>query len=191
MAETTTESAKTEKEAAPAKTPRPRRSAKSRAVEKVARSFFEGTAAHDVDAILGHWAEDGVEDIVPVGVFRGKKEIEGFVRGFLGSSSDLEVTVGRVVTDDSRAVVEWRFQGTFDGPFMGLEPNGKRIDLRGTDILEIEDDKVKRLTAYYDSTAFARQVGMMPAQDSGAERAMKNAFNAVTKVRKAIDERRA
>jgi steroid delta-isomerase-like uncharacterized protein len=190
MAETTTHEPKTEKKEGAAKTPRPRRSAKSRAVEKVARSFFEATGAHDVDKAVEYWADDGVEDIVPVGVFRGKKEIEAWARGFLGASSDLEVTVDRVITDDTRAVVEWRFRGTFDGPFQGLEPTGKKIDLRGTDIIEIEDNEIKRLTAYYDSTAFARQIGMMPAQDSGAERAMKNAFNAMTKVRKAIDERR-
>src|SRR4051794_4828315 len=191
MAETTTNAPKTEKTEGAAKTPRPRRSAKSRAVEKVARSFFEAVGARDVDRVLEFWVDDGVEDVVPVGVFRGKKEIADFVRGFLESSSDLEITINRVVTDDSRAVVEWRFRGTFDGqPFQGLEPNGKTIDLRGTDILEIEDDKVKRLTAYYDSTSFARQVGMMPPQDSGAERAMKNAFNTMTKVRRAIDERR-
>jgi steroid delta-isomerase-like uncharacterized protein len=190
MAETTTKAPKTEKKESPAKTPRPRRSAKSRAVEKVARSFFEATGAHDVDKALEYWSDDGVEEIVPVGVFRGKKEIEAWARGFLGASSDLEVTLDRVITDDTHAVVEWRFRGTFDGPFQGLEPTGKKIDLRGTDILEIEDDKVKRLTAYYDSTAFARQIGMMPSQDSGAERAMKNAFNTMTKVRRAIEERR-
>ena len=190
MAETTTKAPKTEKKEGAAKTSRPRRSAKSRAVEKVARSFFEAVGNHDVEAALEYWADDGVEDVVPVGVFRGKKEIEAWARGFLGASSDLEVTLDRVITDDTRAVVEWRFRGTFDGPFQGLEPNGKKIDLRGTDILEIEDDKLNRLTAYYDSTAFARQIGLMPAQDSAAERAMKNAFNTMTKVRKAIDERR-
>ena len=190
MAETTTQEPKTEKKEGAAKTPRPRRSAKSRAVEKLVRSFFEATGAHDVDKAVEYGADDGVEDIVPVGVFRGKKEIEAWARGFLGASSDLEVTLDRVITDDTRAVVEWRFRGTFDGPFQGLEPTGKKIDLRGTDIIEIEDNEIKRLTAYYDSTAFARQIGMMPAQDSGAERAMKNAFNAMTKVRKAIDERR-
>jgi hypothetical protein len=30
---------------------------------------------------------------------------------------------------------------------------------------------------------------MLPPQDSGAERAMKGAFNAVTRVRKAVNER--
>jgi steroid delta-isomerase-like uncharacterized protein len=184
MPETTTEPAK--KPAA-----KPRRSAKSRAVEKTAREFFEAMGAHDPERMLEIWADDGVEDVVPAGrVFRGKKEISGFLRGFLGSSSDLEVTLDRVIADDSRALVEWRFRGTFDGSFEGLEPTGKKLDLRGVDILEIEDDKVTRVTAYYDSSTFARQVGMLPPLDSGAEKAMKGAFNAVTKVRKAIDERR-
>ena len=51
------------------------------------------------------------------------------------------------------------------------------------------DGKVEENTIYYDGAEFARQVGMMPPQDSGAERAMKGAFNALTKARKAITER--
>jgi steroid delta-isomerase-like uncharacterized protein len=184
MAETTTKTPK--KPAA-----KPRRSAKSRAVEKTAREFFAALGTHEPDAVLELWADHGVEEVVPAGeVYRGKGEIGGFLRAFLGSSSDLEVTVDRVIADDSRAVVEWRFRGTFDGSFEGVEPTGKKIDLRGTDILEFEDGKVTRLTAYYDASTFARQVGMLPPQDSGAEKAMKSAFNTVTKLRKAIDERR-
>jgi steroid delta-isomerase-like uncharacterized protein len=171
---------------------KPRRSAKSRAVEKTAREFFAALGSHEPDAVLEYWVDHGVEEVVPDGqVYRGKSEIGGFLRGFLGASSDLEVTVNRLIADDSRALVEWRFAGTFDGAYQGLEPTGRKIDLRGTDILEIEDGKVTRLTAYYDASTFARQVGLLPSQDSGAEKAMKGAFNTVTKVRKAIDERRS
>ena len=173
-----------------ARTPKPRRSAKSREVEAHARSYFEAVGARDMERILDHWADDGIEEIIPMGVFRGKDEIRGFAEGLLGASSDLEVIVERVVADDTRAVVEWRFRGTFDGPSQGIEPTFKPFEMRGADILEIEDGKNKRLTAYYDSMEFARKIGMMPPQDSGAERAMKSAFNAVTKVRKAVEERR-
>ena len=41
-------------------------------------------------------------------------------------------------------------------------------------------------TAYYDGASFARQVGMLPSEGSGAERAMKGAFNAVTKMRRRV-----
>jgi hypothetical protein len=56
--------------------------------------------------------------------------------------------------------------------------------------LEVEDGEIVSNTAYYDGMDFARQVGLMPPQDSGAERAMKGAVNAVTRVRKALNERR-
>ncbi len=67
-------------------------------------------------------------------------------------------------------------------------PNGKRIELRGTDCLEIDDEgKITRNTAAYDGAAFARGLGLMPAENSGAEKAMRGAFNAVTKLRKAVE----
>ncbi len=45
---------------------------------------------------------------------------------------------------------------------------------------------IVRGTAYYDGAAFARAIGMLPPEDSGAERAMITGFNAVTKLRKAV-----
>jgi hypothetical protein len=81
--------------------------------------------------------------------------------------------------------------GTFSGgAFQGLEPSGRHVELRGLDLFELEDGAVKSNTAYYDGMEFARGIGLLPAQDSGAERAMKNAFNVVTKVRRAVNERR-
>ena len=81
-------------------------------------------------------------------------------------------------------------EGTFDGRrSRASTPTGKHIEIRGLDLLEMEDGEIVSNTAYYDGMAFARQVGMMPPQDSGAERAMKSAFNALTKARR--DDRRA
>ena len=68
----------------------------------------------------------------------------------------------------------------------GVEPTGRRIDIRGLDLLEIEEGEIVSNTAYYDGASFARQVGMLPAEGSGAERAMKGAFNAFTKMRRRV-----
>jgi hypothetical protein len=46
-----------------------------------------------------------------------------------------------------------------------------------------------RNTAYYDGAAFARAVGLLPPQESGAERAMLGAFNGATKLRAMLRER--
>jgi steroid delta-isomerase-like uncharacterized protein len=175
-----------------AKASKPRRSAKSRAVEEHARSYFDAVAARDLDAMVGHWVADGIDDIVAVGVLRGQAEIRGFFEELFAAAPDFELTVRRVVADDRHAVVEWRITGTFTGgPWQGIEPTGGLLELRGLDILEIEDKKILSNTAYSDGAATARQLGMLPAQDSGAERAMKGAFNAMTRLRKTIRERTA
>jgi steroid delta-isomerase-like uncharacterized protein len=123
-------------------------------------------------------------------MLRGPREIESFFRETFAAVPDAETSVGRVIAGDGQVAVEWRMEGHFTGtPFQGIEPTGKRIEVRGFDLLEIEDGKIRSNTAYYDGAAFARQVGMLPAQDSGAERAMKTAFNSITKARRAIAQR--
>ena len=194
MAETgtrTNDQAAATKEAEEPKAPRRRRITKRKAVEAHARSYFEALAARDPEAIVSHWHEDGVDDVVPLGVKRGRQEIEQMFREMFAAAPDLETTVTRIVAGEKEAAVEWRMRGTFNGaPFQGIEPTGRPLELRGLDMLEIEDGKIARITGYYDGAEYARQIGMLPPHDSGAERAMTSVFNTVTKVRRAVNERR-
>ncbi len=186
MAESTTDDEKVASKA-PAK---PKRVSKRKAVEQHARSYIEALGGRDIEAIGEHWSPEGVEELVPIGVLRGREEVKDFFRGLFASMPDAETKLERVVAGESSAAVEWRMTGTFTGaPFQGVDPTGKQIEMRGLDLLEIEDGLIASNTAYFDNMSFARQVGMMPPLDSGAERAMKNTFNAFTKARKMIQDR--
>jgi steroid delta-isomerase-like uncharacterized protein len=170
--------------------PKPKRISRRKRVEAHARSYFDALGARDIRAIGDHWREDGVAEIVPLGLFRGRAEVMDFFRETFAAAPDMETTVHRVVAAEQSVAVEWRMEGTFDGePFQGIDPTGKRLEIRGFDLLEIEDDEIVSNTAYYDGMAFARQIGMMPEQDSGPERALKGAFNALTKARRTIADR--
>lgn len=169
--------------------PKPR-TTKRKAVEARVSGYFEALGSRDVRALGEHWREDAVNEIVPIGVLRGRDEIQEFFRGLFAAMPDVETTVVRVVPGDRLAAVEWRMSGTFTGePFQGIDPTGNPVELRGLDLFEVEDDLIVGNTAYYDGADFARQVGLMPPRDSGAERALKSAFNTVAKVRKAVAER--
>jgi steroid delta-isomerase-like uncharacterized protein len=155
--------------------------------EDVARSYFEAAAARDADGMASHWSADGVEDLVPIGILRGPAEVRGFFAELFAALPDFEFVVERITADERVAAVQWRASGTFDGgPFQGIDPTGRRVELRGCDCVEVENDKLVRNTAYWDNMEFARAVGMMPPLDSPGERAMKSAFNAFTKVRGAL-----
>jgi steroid delta-isomerase-like uncharacterized protein len=170
---------------------KPRRITKRKALENHARSYFEAVAARDVDAMLEHWAEDGVIDLVPLGILRGRQQIGAFFRELYAAFPDFETTVARVAAGQDEVAVEWRSHGHFTGgPFQGVDPNGRLVEVRGVDVIEIADGKNVSNVAYYDGMAFARGVGLLPPQDSGAERAIKSAVNAATRVKRVVADGR-
>ena len=157
----------------------------SRSPGAVARAIFDALAKHDLDGAMENVAPTSVDDFVAVGEFRGVAAIRGFFEELLAAFPDFEVTVDRVVEDAETAVVQWVAHGTFEGgPFQGVEPNGRQVEVRGVDVMLISDGLIRHNTIYYDGAAFARQLGMLPRQGSTADKAMLSAFNTVTKLRR-------
>lgn len=177
---------------APIKRPsKPRRPPRAKAVEGVARSYFDAIAAGDLDAIPSHWHHDGVEDLVPIGIFRGPDGVRKLFAEMFAAMPDLSITVERVTAGVEGAAVQWRLWGTFDGEaFQGIRPTRRRVELRGTDCLEIDSEgRITRNTVYFDGAALARAIGMLPPQDSASERAMRSGFNLITRLRERAGRR--
>jgi steroid delta-isomerase-like uncharacterized protein len=193
MAQTRTAEEAKDKAAAEVKEkPQRKRITRRQAVEEKARSYFDAMDRRDAAAMTAHWREDGVEDVVPVGLMRGREELRDFFASMFAAIPDARTTVTRLVAGEQSCAVEWRLEGTFDGaPYMGIEPTGKHVELRGLDLLELEDGELVSNTAYSDGAGFARQIGLLPPDGSSADRAMKSAFNALTKARRALAERRS
>jgi steroid delta-isomerase-like uncharacterized protein len=193
MAQTKTATKATDEATGSASSQKPQRKriTRRKAVEQQLRSYFEAMDNRDAHAMASHWREDGVEDIVPVGVLRGHDELRDHFASLFAAMPDARTTVTRLVAGEQSCAVEWRLEATLNGaPLMGIEPNGKHIEIRGFDLFELEDGELVSNTAYFDGAGLARQIGMLPADGSGADRAMKGAFNAVTKLRRAVAERR-
>jgi steroid delta-isomerase-like uncharacterized protein len=171
--------------------PQRKRITRRKVVEDRVRSYFEAMDRRDAPAMAAHWREDGVEDIVPVGMLRGRDALSDYFASMFAAMPDARTTVTRLIAGEQSCAVEWRLEGTLDGaPFMGIEPTGKHVEIRGFDLFELEDGDLVSNTAYFDGMGFARQIGMLPPDGSGTDRAMRSAFNAVTKLRRALAERR-
>jgi predicted ester cyclase len=62
---------------------------------------------------------------------------------------------------------EWTFVGTHTGPFAlpdgsRLPPTGKRVELRGMELVQVRDGKIVVDNLYYDNMAVAVQLGLVP-----------------------------
>ena len=153
-----------------------------------ARVAFEDLGKRDLSRAPEYWGPETVDHFLPVGVFQGTDAIRGYFEQMFAAVSDFEMEVENIVAEGATSVVQWRARGTFDGAaFMGIEPTGKRIDMRGCDVIEWNDDgTIKHNTIYYDGAEFARQIGMLPPKDSAADRAVLTMFNGSTKLRKRL-----
>jgi steroid delta-isomerase-like uncharacterized protein len=123
-----------------------------------------------------------------------REEVVAWFRGFFDAVPDLHMEVEDVVVAGGpgreRVTVRWHITGTFSGsPYVGIEPTGSPVDLRGMDLIDFEDGRVARNNIYYDQLAFARQIGMLPSEGSLGDRVMTGAFNLVTKGRAKVRER--
>ena len=192
MAQAKTADQATDKAAAAGSDAKPQRKriTRRKAVEEKIRAYYEAMDDRDVGAMLAHWGDEGVEDVVPIGVIRGREELRAFLSELFAAMPDASTTITRLIAGEQDCAVEWRLEGTFNGaPFMGIEPTGSRVELREVSVIELKDGEIVGITAYFDGASFARQIRMLPPDGSGADRAMKSAFNAVTKLRRAVAER--
>ena len=154
----------------------------------VVLGYFDALKRHDLDAAVGFLDDEVVEEITGVGVLRGPGEVRSFFDGLFKAAPDMDVTVERSVREKDTVVVQWRVNGTFTGGplFNGIQATGAPLQMRGCDVFEVREGKVVRNTAYQDGIELARSLGLMPAQDSPAEKAMIAAFNGATKLRAAV-----
>ena len=158
----------------------------------VVAGYFDALNRHDLAAAADHLDADVIEEITGVGVLRGRDEVRKFFDGLMKAAPDMQVITERTIGEGDTVVAQWRMTGTFTGGplFNGVQATGGRLELRGCDVIEVgAGGKIARNTAYQDGLELARTLGMMPPQESPAERAMIAAFNTATKVRTAVRDR--
>jgi glyoxylase-like metal-dependent hydrolase (beta-lactamase superfamily II)/predicted ester cyclase len=150
----------------------------------IATAYFEAITNRDVDAMVALWKPGGREFIRGQVDTTAPDGVRAFFTELFGAVPDFDLQVQDMVVQKDRAAVRWRATGTFCGetPFKGLEPNGARLDLEGTDVLQIADDLIVANDAFSDSMAFARQIGMMPPEGSSAEQRAFGMFNRASRV---------
>ncbi len=152
--------------------------------EGVARRYFAAIDARELEQAVALWADGGREHVRGQVDVLAPDGVRAFIGELIGALPDLSMQVLSTTTEGERCGVQWRLTGTFAGPgsFGGVAPTGMPIALEGLDLLTVRDGLIHGNDAFTDSLTFARQIGLMPAQGSGAEARMTQAFNAKTRL---------
>lgn len=159
------------------------RTSRAATAGEVGARYFEAVARRDVDGMLACWAPGGVDNFVGQLELAAPEGVRDYFDALFAAFPDLGFEVLELLEHEDRCVVRWRATGTFAGArFQDLEPTGARIAIEGCDCLVVEDGRIARNDAYFDSADMARQLGAMPPRDSSAEQRLLGAVNARTRL---------
>ena len=123
----------------------------------------------DLDACIELYADDAVQ-LMHDGTFEGPSAIHDRLARDLTAFPDATYTVASFVEQGDTFADEWTFAGTQTGPFLlpdggQLPPTGKRVEIRGMELVQVRDGKIVLDNLYYDSMAVLVQLGLVPVPE--------------------------
>jgi len=156
-------------------------------VREVFRLIFE---ERDLSDPSRFWTENSVDVFLTAGqTVRGADALAQWFRDLFAAVPDWHLEIENAFDDgDRQCVVQWHATGTLTGAvFLDIEPNGRRVDIRGVDVIRLDaDGRIDQNTVYYDGAEFARQIGMLPRRDSHLDRLMLRTFNTTSRLKQRI-----
>jgi steroid delta-isomerase-like uncharacterized protein len=157
---------------------------------ELALQVLDAINAHDTGALRALWPPEMTERF-PDQTLHGPDELAAYFEGLFAALPDFHMEVVRTAEEGDSVFVRWRLTGTHTGgAFSGIETTGKRIEVDGMDHFTVQDGKVVSNFVVFDQMEVARGLGLLPPDGSTADRALKSAFNAKTRIADAIREAR-
>ena len=90
----------------------------------------------------------------------GREAIAGIFGALYGGSfTDTHVEIRSLLADGPRVVLEFVYNGTNTGEFMGLPPTGERVSVPIMGIYEVEGEYITHGRVYLDMGTMMRQLG--------------------------------
>ena len=157
---------------------------------KLVRWTFEILNTHDVEPLRQVWTDTTVERFPSVTV-HGADAMADYFRTLFAALPDFHMEIVAIAETGDDVFVHWRLTGTHTGvPFEGIEATGRAVAIDGMDHFVIRDGTIATNFVVFDQMQFARQIGLLPPDGSGADRATKAAFNAKTRLLARVRARR-
>ena len=136
------------------------------AYQELLDHYVERYNAGDLDAVIDLYAEDAVQ-IMPDGIFEGRSAIRERLTREYGGLTEFDWKVTSFVEQGDLFADEWTFvakhTGTFELPDgTKLPATGRRVEVRGMELVKMRDGKIVVDNLYYDNLAILAQLGLVP-----------------------------
>ena len=130
--------------------------------EKLMKDWFAAWNTRDAESIARFYRDDGIFEEVPTGkVSRGKNELIATLKNIFIDYPDLKCEQKATFYSPNAVCGEFVMSGTHAHSSDPAVPaTGKNISVRVAYILELQKDKIKQHTIYFDGFTLRQQLGL-------------------------------
>jgi steroid delta-isomerase-like uncharacterized protein len=137
-------------------------------VVRVIEEMVRVTNTHDLDACLEFYSDDAeVQDPRFPEPVRGIEYVREGFGYWLDAFPDVQVTINKLIVDPPDIAVEWTFEGTHKGEYMGVRPSGQRFRVMTAAHFTVEHGKVTRDFSLFDVTGIRQLEELAQTAKSG------------------------
>ena len=154
--------------------------------EPLMRDYLAAWNAREAARVASFFSPEAVyEDRGAGAVARGPAEIEAHAARVHSAFPDLRFELVRAAHGDDFTAGEWRSRMTHRGEIDGLAPTGRVVESAGVDVATLDaSDSITHLVSYYDGAEIMRELGVLPARGSRAERLLARLASLAARVRR-------
>ena len=142
--------------------------------ERILRDYQAAWNARDAERIASFFTEGAVYDDRGAGeIARGPAEIAAHAARLHAAFSDLHFEMVKAAHADGFTMGHWTSRMTHAGEIDGLAATGRVVESEGVDVATLDaEGRITHLVSFYDGAQIMRDLGVLPARGSRAERAL-------------------
>jgi len=96
-------------------------------------------------------------------VIRGPDGAIAFIPRLRAALPDFRFRILDQIAEGDKVVTRWKLAGTHEGPFQGVPPSGRRVEMTGITIFRLANGKLIEGWTNEDVWGMLRQLGAIPA----------------------------
>ena len=131
----------------------------------IIRQFIDETLNKgDIEAAEKFVAKDVIEQVPFPGQGPGIEGLKDVLAGMRAAFPDMHWTVQEQIAEGDKVVSRFEWTGTHRGPFLGVEPTGRPVQVWGIVIDRLQDGKIKDTCILMDALGLMAQLGVFPPE---------------------------
>jgi steroid delta-isomerase-like uncharacterized protein len=87
------------------------------------------------------------------------------IAAFHAAFPDMRITLEAQTAEGEHVANHLVLEGTHQGPFQGIPATGKRVTVRGMNLMRLEGGRIAELWGYLDTLGLVQQLGAIPAPE--------------------------